>query len=135
MVIVKDNYQEASCLLLTLMIQGLIMQSVLQRSQVQVVRPQGHFNAANASQLEQQLCDAVVACPEGALLVDMGQVESLDSAGLMVLVSALNLAKRMNRRFYLATLSAPIRIIFEMTQLDRVFHILPTGTELSAIAA
>jgi anti-anti-sigma factor len=58
-----------------------------------------------------------------ALLVDMSQVESLDSAGLLALVSTLTLAQQIDKQFALCHVSASIRIIFELTQLDRVFEI------------
>lgn len=90
---------------------------------VQVLRPQGHLNAANAPVFGDQLAAAVASGHSAVVLVDMEQVESLDSAGLMTLVSALNLAQRQNRRFSLCSLSSSIRIIFELTQLDRVFEI------------
>ncbi len=53
----------------------------------------------------------------------MGQVESIDSAGLMVLVSALSMAQRLNKRLSLCSVSHSVRMIFELTQLDKVFEI------------
>lgn len=99
---------------------------------VQVIRPQGHINAANASVFGQQLATAVASGQSTIVLVDMEQVESLDSAGLMALVSALNLAQRQNRRFSLCSLSASIRIIFELTQLDGVFEIFENRAAFDA---
>lgn len=100
------------------------MQSVLTRPQGAVIRPQGPVNAANASEFRDQLTQAVLAADCDTLVVDMSQVESLDSAGLMTLVATLTLAQKANKRFSLCALSAPLRIIFELTQLDRAFEIL-----------
>jgi anti-sigma B factor antagonist len=101
------------------------MQSVLSRpaSAVSVIRPQGHVNAANAAELQHQLNQVLLSAETTALQVDMGQVESLDSAGLMVLVAGLSVAQRLDKQFSLCAVSASIRIIFELTQLDRVFDI------------
>lgn len=109
------------------------MQSVLVRPQVKMMRPQGHLNAASATELQSQLNAAVLSERNAALLVDMAQVESLDSAGLMVLVSAHKLAQKIDRRFCLCSVSAPIRIIFELTQLDQAFEIFehPAAFEAS----
>jgi anti-sigma B factor antagonist len=41
----------------------------------------------------------------------------------MVLVSTLTLAQRLNKRFGLVGVSPSVRIILELTQLDRVFEI------------
>lgn len=98
------------------------MQSVLTRSQSAIMRPIGHINASNAYSFQEELTAAVEA--NISILVDLSQVESLDSAGLMALVSALSLAQQSSKRFSLCGVSASIRIIFELTQLDRVFEIL-----------
>jgi anti-sigma B factor antagonist len=99
------------------------MQSLLVRSQTVTLYPQGYLNAANASEFQSQLINAVTSEQNSALLVDMSQVESLDSAGLMALVATLRLAQKLSKRFTLCSVSAPIRIVFELTQLDRVFEI------------
>lgn len=104
------------------------MQSVLTRGQGAVqgamFRAQGHVNAASAPDFQQQLT-TMVTSDATAVLVDMGQVESFDSAGLMALVSVLSLAQRLDKRFSLCSVPASARIMLELTQLDRVFEILP----------
>lgn len=100
------------------------MQSSLSQIQMTVVQPNGHINAENAAVLKQQLVETVSSHEYTSLLVDMSQVESLDSAGLMVFVSTLTLAQRLGKSFGLFGISPAVRIIFELTQLDRVFHIL-----------
>ncbi|MBD2328992.1 STAS domain-containing protein [Alkalinema sp. FACHB-956] len=111
------------------------MQSVLTRPQGAVIRPQGSVIAATASELHSQLTQAVLSNHCDALVVDMSQVESLDSAGLMALVSTLHLAQKENKRFTLCALPAPIRIIFELSQLDRAFEILDHPSTFEAMAA
>ncbi len=101
------------------------MQSLLSRAQGSLIRAQGHVNAANANELEVQIHQAVKS-EATAILVDMSQVESLDSAGLMALVSSLSLAQQLNKRLSLCSMPANVRIILEVTQLDRVFEILPS---------
>lgn len=110
------------------------MQSVLTRPQATVICPQGFVNAANAAALQNQLAIAVESTQNSALLIDMRDVESLDSAGLMVLVSTLSLAQTQNKRFSLCSISASIRIIFELTQLDRVFEIFENLAAFEAAA-
>ena len=65
----------------------------------------------------------------------MSQVEALDSAGLMLLVSTLTLAQRLGKRFSLFEISPSVRIIFELTQLDRVFEILEDQSPITQAAA
>jgi anti-sigma B factor antagonist len=103
------------------------MQSVLSRpvnaAAVSVICPQGHVNAANSAEFQRQLNQVLLAAETVAVQVNMSQVESLDSAGLMVLVAGLSVAQRLDKPFSLCAVSASIRIIFELTQLDRVFDI------------
>lgn len=99
------------------------MQNVITCSQPVFIRPQGHLNASNATEFQYELIKAISSPESSALLVDMRQVESLDSAGLMALVSALSKAQHLNKRFTLCSVSPSIRIIFELTQLDQVFEI------------
>lgn len=101
------------------------MQSLLYRSQGALVCAQGHVNAVHGSELIVQIQHAMQS-EATAILVDMERVESLDSAGLMVLVAALNLARQRNKRFSLCSMPTHVGIILELTQLDRVFEILPS---------
>ncbi len=94
-------------------------------SQLTIVQPSGHINASNASEFQRQLTSAV-ASQQNAVLVDMHRVESLDSAGLMGLVSALSLAQNLKRRFSICCVAPSIKIIFELTQLDSAFEIFAT---------
>ncbi|BAY26231.1 anti-sigma-factor antagonist [Calothrix sp. NIES-2100] len=99
------------------------MQAVLKCPQITVIRPQGCLNASNALEFERDLTTALTQDDTSILVVDLAEVESLDSAGLMALVSALKLAGSLGRSLRLSSVSAAIRIIFELTQLDQVFEI------------
>jgi len=99
------------------------MQNVLVRPQATVIKPLGSLSADNITRFQYQLNEAVLSDQNATLLVDMGQVESIDSAGLMVLVSALSMAQRLNKRLSLFSVSHSVRMIFELTQLDKVFEI------------
>ena len=101
----------------------LTMPNVLTPSRMKIVAIQGDINAENAAEIGQYLADMVSAQENSSLMVDMSQVVALDSAGLMILVSMLTLAQQLNKQFGLFGVSASVRIIFELTQLDRVFKI------------
>ncbi|MBK4728623.1 STAS domain-containing protein [Oxynema sp. CENA135] len=103
--------------------------------QVSVLELNGHLNAANAGELQSRLTKAVASSTHESVLVDMENVDSLDSAGLMALVSALTLAQKLNRRFSLCGVAPAIAIIFELTQLDRVFEIFENRASFEASLA
>ena len=91
-------------------------------SNLTVVQPSGVLNAANANELQAKLSEQIESDRSTGLMVDMSQVESLDSAGLVSLVSALRLARNLSKRFCLCSVPPSIRIVFELTQLDQAFE-------------
>jgi len=99
------------------------MNSAVISRNIVTLKPTGEINAANASAFKQQLQTAVESLQDEILLVDMAEVNFLDSAGLMALVTTLRLAQNLNRQMVLCGISPSIMILFELTQLDRVFEL------------
>jgi len=108
------------------------MQTILDYPKVTVIRPQGTLDASNAVEFQRQIITAVAQERQNVFVVDMQYVEALDSAGLMALVSGLRLAQALEQRFSLCSVGASIRMIFELTQLDRVFEIFESVAALEA---
>jgi anti-anti-sigma factor len=111
------------------------MANAILDSQLTVIQPSGHINASNAAEFQRQLTTAVASEHNCVVLVDMHQVESLDSAGLMALVSALSLAQTLKRRFSLCCIAPSIKIIFELTQLDGAFEMFENRDAFAATLA
>lgn len=86
-----------------------------------VMCPSGVLNAESAASFERQLVSAMSENSGGELLVDMSNVESLDNAGLVSFMSVLNNAKQTSTRLRICSAPPSVRIVFELTQLDRVF--------------
>jgi anti-anti-sigma factor len=99
------------------------MLATLSYPKTHVISPKGNLNAANALEFAQDLTTALQHSETKALVVSLEQVESLDSAGLMALVSALKLAQSLGISMSLCSVSPTIQIVFELTQLDQVFEI------------
>lgn len=112
-----------------------MIQQNLNSSQVEVFQLSGHINASNVEDCQQSLVDALSSSTCNTFVVDMQQVESLDSAGLMAFVAALNYAQEQGKTFTLVNVSDALRIIFELTQLDQVFTIDEVKPDLELIAA
>ncbi|MBD2345036.1 STAS domain-containing protein [Anabaena subtropica] len=107
------------------------MQAVLKCPKIQVIRPHGCLNATNALEFERDLTTTLAQEDVSSLFVDLAAVESLDSSGLMALVSALKLAQNLDKSFQLYSVSPAIRIIFELTQLDAIFEIFEDKVEFA----
>ncbi len=90
-------------------------------SPITIVCPSGILNAESAASFEQQLTSAMQCNCGEELVIDMSNVESLDNAGLVSFMSALNNAKQTSTRLRICSAPPSVRIVFELTQLDRVF--------------
>jgi anti-sigma B factor antagonist len=99
------------------------MRSKLMKTELATLRPIGYVTAANVNDFHEKLTNTVSSDKHSMFLVDMHQVEFLDSAGLMALVTARRHAQTMGKRFSICSLAPSVRIIFELTQLDKVFEI------------
>ena len=102
-------------------------------SSLTTIQPQGYITAANASKFQAELAAIVTEKAASSFLVDMQQVEFLDSAGLMALVSTLRLSQKLGKRFTLCSIPASVRIVFELTQLDKVFEIIESPKALADV--
>jgi anti-anti-sigma factor len=100
-----------------------------------IVQAQGSLNASNAHVFHTSLVQQIQCDLASGLFVDMSQVESLDSAGLISLVSALKQARQLKKRFCLCSVPPAIRIVFELTQLDRAFEMVDELPQSMAMAA
>ncbi len=112
-----------------------MMQTLLVRPQTAFFQPCGAINATNASQWQDQLNQAVMTQETTNLIVDMGKLDEIDSAGLMVLVSVVKMARRYNKKVSICSVPNPIRIVLELTQLDRVLEIHENHAAFVAAAA
>lgn len=99
------------------------MRSSLKASKIITIEPSGYITAANITQFQEELTLTVSAQEDAIFLIDMTRVEFLDSAGLMALASAFRLAESLGKRFSICSINPSVRIIFELTQLDRVLDI------------
>ncbi|TVP62775.1 MAG: anti-sigma factor antagonist [Leptolyngbya sp. LCM1.Bin17] len=99
-----------------------------------VVQAQGSLNASNAKDFQVAMVQQLQSDLSSGLVVDMSGVESLDSAGLIALVAALKQARQQQKRFCLCTVPPSIRIIFELTQLDRAFEMIDAMPQMAAAA-
>jgi anti-sigma B factor antagonist len=99
-----------------------------------IVQAQGSLNASNAKAFQVRLLEQIQYDHASGLAVDMSQVDSLDSAGLIALVAALKQARQRSKRFYLCAVPPAIRIVFELTQLDRAFEMLEEVPQLAVAA-
>ena len=61
----------------------------------------------------------------GTILLDLGQVDFIDSSGLGAIVAAMKLLPE-GRRMELASLTPGVDKVFRMTRMDTIFRIHPS---------
>ena len=93
-----------------------------QECQLIVLQPQGHLDLEGGKALEQQLA-CLVPQRQALWVIDLKQVDFMNSAGLISLVTGLKAARKSGCRLLLCNLQTSVRLIFELTQLDSVFEI------------
>ena len=99
-----------------------------------VLRLSGRFDAHTAPAVGDWL-EKATAAPPAQVVIDLDRVLFVDSTALAVLVRGMKRARQQAGDLYLASLQAPVRVIFELTRLDRAFQIVPTvEAALAAIA-
>lgn len=60
------------------------------------------------------------------MVVDLAEVEYMDSSGVATLVEGMQLTGKYDGNFRIACLSQGVREVFELARLDRVFNIFET---------
>ncbi|TAG98265.1 MAG: anti-sigma factor antagonist [Oscillatoriales cyanobacterium] len=96
-----------------------------------VIQPQNCLNSQTSSILRQQLA-AIAPDRHKLWVIDMTDVEFIDSSGLCTLVGGLNIARHQGCRLVICNLSAKVRLIFEITQLDQLFEIFDSFDQVTS---
>jgi anti-sigma B factor antagonist len=92
---------------------------------IHIVRLSGRFDAHTAPAIKRRLTE-IATGPRPRILVQLGDVHFIDSPALGALTVALRQARSNGGELVLSELSQPVRITFELTQLDRIFPIAAT---------
>ena len=88
---------------------------------------QGRLDAHQGKAVESQLLAAV--CTGGRMVVNLSKVHFIDSTGISVLVKGMKRQREQQGELVLCELQQPVRIIFELTRLDKMFSIYPTESD------
>lgn len=94
-----------------------------------LIQLEGQLDVTTAPKLQEQF-SALQPDQHSLWILDMAGVDFIDSAGLVALVTGQKMANRQACRLALCNLRPPVKLIFEITQLDRVFEIFDTHHEL-----
>lgn len=86
---------------------------------VKVLRPVGALTSDNVDAFKEEMLTAITSENASEVAIDMAAVDSVDSSGLVALIKGYDVAKRHRKRLSLCDVAPPVRIVFELAQLDR----------------
>ena len=89
----------------------------------QIYRPHGMIDHSNEGQFQEQLLRFIDESAKKDVVIDFKNVDFVDSSGLIALVNAYQEAKKQDKNFYIFNVSPSIKMIFEISRLDRVLGI------------
>lgn len=93
-----------------------------------LVLPEGDIDLSRSPSLRASLRQAQSTRP-GRLIVDLEQVDYMDSSGIATLVEALQNVRRNGGAMILCCMKERVRSIFEIARLDTVFTIVESRDE------
>ncbi len=85
------------------------------------------MDASNSRQFKDEVTPLLA--PNAKLVYDLAEVDFIDSTGLGALVSCLRQAHAANGEIKLCSLKKPVRALFELVRMHRVFEIFNTAAE------
>ena len=65
------------------------------------------------------------------MLIDFQDVTFMDSSGLGALVLALKTVRAAGGKLFICSINEQVRMLFELTSMDRVFQIFPNRDEFA----
>ena len=86
---------------------------------VKVGRPVVALSAATSDAFKAVMLTAIKSDHASEVTIDMAAVDSVDNSGLVAILAGCDTAKRHRKRLSLQDVAPPVRIVFELAQLDR----------------
>ncbi|MGD1809145.1 STAS domain-containing protein [Dapis sp. BLCC M126] len=95
---------------------------------VKYIEPSGILDGTKATSFRQEISEQVDAGAD-IVVIDFQEVTFMDSSGLGALVLALKTVRAAGCQLVVCSINEQIRILFELTSMDRVFEIFPNREE------
>ncbi|MEB3290645.1 MAG: STAS domain-containing protein [Leptolyngbya sp.] len=89
---------------------------------LEVITPEGILDSTKAEEFRQIVDEMLIAGVE-AILIDLKDITFIDSSGLGTLVVILKKVRGLNRKFCICSVNDQVRMLFELTSMDRVFEV------------
>ncbi|ELS02043.1 anti-anti-sigma factor [Xenococcus sp. PCC 7305] len=101
-------------------------------SAVQIIEPKGILDGTKAGDFRDNI-DRSIKNGVQIILVDFTNVTFMDSSGLGTLVLSLKTVRNAGIKMFLCSINEQIKMLFELTSMDRVFEIFDNREEFEKI--
>lgn len=89
---------------------------------VKIIHPiAASLDASNVASFREQI--APLLSDSQRLVIDLDQIDFIDSAGIGALISCLRIAAESKAQLVLCGLNRPVKALFELMRMHRVFEI------------
>jgi anti-sigma B factor antagonist len=85
-----------------------------------VLQPTGILDGNHGNEIRNQVMDSVRA-GNRTVLIDFQEVTFMNSSGIGALVATLKAVRSSNATLYICSLSDQVKIIFNLTKMDKIF--------------
>ncbi|MBB6061602.1 anti-sigma B factor antagonist [Thermosipho japonicus] len=102
----------------------------IEKDQYTIAKVTGDIDAYHSADVKKDIREKMLATEKAKFVIDLSEVNYIDSAGLGSLVAILKDARLNNKELALLSPKQSVMRVFEMTRLDKVFHIISSLEEL-----
>lgn len=98
-------------------------------SDIKVFNPSGILNTVSGNQLRRDVGD-IISSGINIVLIDLQNVEFIDSSGLGALVATMQTVKAAGGKLFVCSANEQVKMLFKLTKMERIFKILLNPNEL-----
>ena len=99
-------------------------------SVIQIIEPKGILDGTKTADFHRQIEQSIESGVH-TILIDFSDVTFMDSSGLGALVKAFKTLEAADVQLYLCSINEQIRMLFELTSMDKFFTILSDREEFN----
>ena len=103
----------------------MVQQLYEETKNVHVLRPSGRLDTHTTPEFRSWL-ESIRGSAPARLVINLDAVNFVDSTGLASLIQGMKRCREHNGDLLLCNLQRPVRMIFELTRLDKAFTIYPS---------
>ncbi|MEA5515130.1 STAS domain-containing protein [Nodularia sp. UHCC 0506] len=97
---------------------------------VKILEPSGILNAVKGNELRREITN-LISTGADIVLIDLKDVNFIDSSGLGALVAAMQSVKQAEGKLFICSINDQVKTMFELTKMDRILHIFATRDEFN----